>query len=208
MKLERMAVERRLRGSGVGSRLLAGAEEFGRERGARRMVLHAQTHAQGFYAANGYEPEGELFIEAGIEHVRMSKHLARPMNAEGAQPEIRIDQLTGLRTILAAGRADRPIELEPATRETLDPSDCPFCEGNESKTPPEIWADRPGGGPADGPGWRVRAVPNLYPALSRRRRRRPEAPPAPRRPRTRCARRPARASPTCSPRSPRGAPTR
>ena len=76
MKLERMAVERRLRGSGVGSRLLAGAEEVGRERGARRMVLHAQTQAQGFYAANGYEPEGELFIEAGIEHVRMSKDLA------------------------------------------------------------------------------------------------------------------------------------
>ncbi len=88
------------------------------------------------------------------------------MNAAKAQPEIRIDQLTGLRTILAAGRADRPIELEPGTRETLDPSDCPFCEGNESKTPPELWADRPGGGPADGSGWRVRAVPNLYPALS------------------------------------------
>ena len=40
------------------------------------MVLHAQTQAQGFYAANGYEPEGELFMEAGIEHVRMSKDLA------------------------------------------------------------------------------------------------------------------------------------
>jgi UDPglucose--hexose-1-phosphate uridylyltransferase len=88
------------------------------------------------------------------------------MSAEKAQPEIRIDQLTGLRTILAAGRADRPIELEPATRETLDPSDCPFCEGNESKTPPEVWAGRPGGGEQDGPGWRARAVPNLYPALS------------------------------------------
>ena len=76
MKLERMAVVRRLRGSGVGSRLLDGAEEVGRERGARRMVIHAQTQAQGFYAANGYEPEGELFMEAGIEHVRMSKDLA------------------------------------------------------------------------------------------------------------------------------------
>ena len=76
MKLERMAVEQRLRGSGVGSRLLEGAEELGRERGARRMVLHAQTQARDFYAANGYEPEGELFMEAGIEHIRMSKPLA------------------------------------------------------------------------------------------------------------------------------------
>lgn len=81
------------------------------------------------------------------------------------QPEIRIDQLTGLRTILAAGRADRPIDLKPATRDTLDESKCPFCEGHEDKTPPELWADRPGG-EADSPGWRTRAVPNLYPALS------------------------------------------
>jgi UDPglucose--hexose-1-phosphate uridylyltransferase len=84
--------------------------------------------------------------------------------SEAVAPEIRIDQLTGLRTILAAGRADRPIDLEPATRDTIDHSNCPFCEGNEGKTPPELWADRPGGG-ADEPGWRVRAVPNLYPAL-------------------------------------------
>ena len=88
------------------------------------------------------------------------------MSPESAKPEIRIDQLTGLRTILAAGRADRPIDLEPATRETLDHSDCPFCEGNESKTPPEVWADRRDGGEPDSPGWRARAVPNLYPALA------------------------------------------
>jgi predicted GNAT family N-acyltransferase len=75
MKLERMAVEQRLRGSGVGSRLLVGAEELSRERGAGRMVLHAQTRAQGFYAVNGYEAEGDLFMEAGIEHVRMTKDL-------------------------------------------------------------------------------------------------------------------------------------
>jgi UDPglucose--hexose-1-phosphate uridylyltransferase len=88
------------------------------------------------------------------------------VSSEAAKPEVRIDQLTGLRTILAAGRADRPIELEPATRDTIDESKCPFCEGNEDKTPPEVWADRPEGDP-DTPGWRVRAVPNLYPALSR-----------------------------------------
>jgi UDPglucose--hexose-1-phosphate uridylyltransferase len=81
--------------------------------------------------------------------------------------EIRIDQLTGLRTILAAGRADRPIEFKPATREQLDEAECPFCEGNEERTPPEMWADRPGGGGPDSGGWRVRAVPNLYPAMGR-----------------------------------------
>jgi UDPglucose--hexose-1-phosphate uridylyltransferase len=87
------------------------------------------------------------------------------LSAAEPRPEIRIDQLTGLRTILAPGRADRPIELKPAERAAADPTDCPFCETNEDKTPPEVWADRPGGGAANGPGWRVRAVPNLYPAL-------------------------------------------
>jgi UDPglucose--hexose-1-phosphate uridylyltransferase len=82
-------------------------------------------------------------------------------------PEIRIDQLTGLRKILAAGRADRPIEFGVPERPPARTADCPFCEGREDRTPPETWADRPGGaGGADSPGWRVRAVPNLYPALS------------------------------------------
>ena len=74
-KLERMAVERRLRELGVGSRLLAGAEAEARERGAREMLLHAQRRAEGFYAAQGYAPEGETFMDAGIEHIAMRKGL-------------------------------------------------------------------------------------------------------------------------------------
>jgi UDPglucose--hexose-1-phosphate uridylyltransferase len=42
---------------------------------------------------------------------------------------------------------------------------CPFCEGREDRTPPELWANRPGGGEPDTPGWTARAVPNLYPVL-------------------------------------------
>lgn len=79
-------------------------------------------------------------------------------------PEVRIDQLTGLRTILAAGRADRPIEFTPTARREGGEESCPFCEGREQDTPLEVWADRPGGEP-NTPGWRVRAVPNLYPAV-------------------------------------------
>jgi predicted GNAT family N-acyltransferase len=74
-KLERMAVEQRLRGLGVGARLLAGTEREARERGAAEMVLHAQLRAEPFYAAHGYLPEGETFLEAEIEHVRMRKAL-------------------------------------------------------------------------------------------------------------------------------------
>ena len=44
--------------------------------------------------------------------------------------------------------------------------DDPFAEGHEPRTPPELYALRPGGGAPDTPGWRVRVVPNLYPALT------------------------------------------
>jgi predicted GNAT family N-acyltransferase len=74
-KLERMAVDRRRRGLGAGARLLEGAEREARESGARAMVLHAQRRAEPFYAAHGYVAEGDIFMEAEIEHVRMRKGL-------------------------------------------------------------------------------------------------------------------------------------
>jgi len=82
-------------------------------------------------------------------------------------PEVRVDPLTGLRTIVAADRAGRPggePRVEPAA--PLDPETDPFAEGHEDQTPPELYAVRPGGGPANSPGWTVRVVPNLYPALN------------------------------------------
>jgi UDPglucose--hexose-1-phosphate uridylyltransferase len=81
-------------------------------------------------------------------------------------PEIRIDQLTGLRTILAPGRGDRPHGFGAERSEDAKGAEgCPFCEGAEGKTPPEVYALRPGGGEPDTPGWTSRVVPNLYPAL-------------------------------------------
>jgi predicted GNAT family N-acyltransferase len=74
-KLERMVVERRLRKLGVGGRLLAGAEEEARAAGASEMILHAQRRAEDFYADHGYVSEGDIFVEAEIEHVRMRKAL-------------------------------------------------------------------------------------------------------------------------------------
>ena len=82
-------------------------------------------------------------------------------------PEIRIDPLTGQRAIVAGARADRPGGALSATpAEPLDPDTDPFLEGHEDRTPPEVYALRPGGGEPNGPGWTVRVVPNLYPALS------------------------------------------
>lgn len=81
-------------------------------------------------------------------------------------PEIRIDQLTGMRTILAPARAERPESFALAQRRPTGPEGCPFCAGGEERTPPEVYATRPGGGDPDSPGWTTRVVPNLYPALA------------------------------------------
>jgi UDPglucose--hexose-1-phosphate uridylyltransferase len=86
-------------------------------------------------------------------------------------PEIRIDPLSGHRTIVAGERSRRPggaPGLPDSVRETpaIDPATDPFAEGNEARTPPELYAVRPAGGAPDSPGWTVRVVPNLYPALS------------------------------------------
>ena len=82
-------------------------------------------------------------------------------------PQVRIDQLTGLRSVLAPGRAQRPDAFVAAR---IPPSagggECPFCEGHEDRTPPEVYAVRPGGGNPNTPGWTSRVVPNLYPLLS------------------------------------------
>jgi UDPglucose--hexose-1-phosphate uridylyltransferase len=90
-------------------------------------------------------------------------------------PELRIDPRTGQRARIAGARAGRPgggLGATPA--EPLDPEGDPFAEGHEDRTPPELYAVRPGGGAPDTPGWTVRVVPNLYPALD------PDAePPAP-----------------------------
>jgi len=83
-----------------------------------------------------------------------------------AGPEIRVDPLTGHKTIVAGDRAARPgAGFEVAPPEPIDPAGDPFLEGHEGQTPPEVYAVRPAGGAPDTPGWTVRAVPNLYPAL-------------------------------------------
>ena len=72
VKLERFAVVPEARGGGLARALVARALADARAAGHRRFVLHAQTYVAGLYAAFGFEPEGDAFDEAGIEHVKMS----------------------------------------------------------------------------------------------------------------------------------------
>ena len=70
---------------------------------------------------------------------------------------------------IAPARARRPganvPRIEPLQPGELD--ECPFCEGREDRTPPEVLALPAEGREANAPGWTVRVVPNLYPALER-----------------------------------------
>jgi UDPglucose--hexose-1-phosphate uridylyltransferase len=59
------------------------------------------------------------------------------------------------------GRRPRDFQCEPEEGEMMS---CPFCYGNEDKTPAEIFAIRPSGAP-NSPNWKVRVIPNKYPAL-------------------------------------------
>jgi len=81
-------------------------------------------------------------------------------------PEVRVDPLTGLKSIVTPERATRPgggLSAEPCP--PIDPETDPFHEGHEDQTPPEVYAIRPNDSAPDSPGWTVRVVPNLYPAL-------------------------------------------
>jgi UDPglucose--hexose-1-phosphate uridylyltransferase len=81
-------------------------------------------------------------------------------------PQVRIDPLTGNRTIVASDRATRPGGgLSATPSDPIDEEKDPFLEGHEDRTPPETFAVRQDGSQPDTPGWSVRVVPNLYPAL-------------------------------------------
>jgi UDPglucose--hexose-1-phosphate uridylyltransferase len=84
-------------------------------------------------------------------------------------PELRKDPIVGRWVIISTDRAKRPTDFA-REQAVLKGGFCPFCYGNESKTPPEILAYRPNlnGGPPpqrDSPGWTLRVVPNKFPAL-------------------------------------------
>ncbi len=80
-------------------------------------------------------------------------------------PELRKDPVVGRWVIIAHERAKRPHDFKGEAQATTDLGLCPFCEGQEDTTPPEIIAYRERGTHANGPGWRVRVVPNKFPAL-------------------------------------------
>jgi UDPglucose--hexose-1-phosphate uridylyltransferase len=81
-------------------------------------------------------------------------------------PELRRDPIVGRWVIIATERARRPSEFSHAPAAARPDGQCPFCPGHEDRTPGEVYAAGRGHGQqANGPGWKVRVVPNRFPAL-------------------------------------------
>jgi predicted GNAT family N-acyltransferase len=75
VQFSRLAVKRSARRRGVASALLRATDSQAQARGARHILLHAQTYARSLYEQAGYEPRGQEFVEAGIRHIAMEKRL-------------------------------------------------------------------------------------------------------------------------------------
>jgi UDPglucose--hexose-1-phosphate uridylyltransferase len=82
-------------------------------------------------------------------------------------PELRQEPITKKWVIIATERSKRPSDFAAKQQERRGGGFCPFCGGNEGKTPPEVMAYREKGTKPNTPGWWVRVVPNLYPALTK-----------------------------------------
>ena len=79
-------------------------------------------------------------------------------------PELRKDPIIGRWVIISTERGKRPMDFKREKRPAKG-GFCPFCEGNEDKTPQEVLAYRDPKTVPDSPGWKVRVVPNKWPAL-------------------------------------------
>lgn len=67
----RLAVKKEFRGQGLGLKICEFIIDYCKNKGYTKVWLNSQTHAMGFYEKLGFNPVGEYFFEAGIEHIKM-----------------------------------------------------------------------------------------------------------------------------------------
>ena len=80
-------------------------------------------------------------------------------------PELRKDPIIGRWVIISTERARRPDQFGGQSYRSPAEQSCPFCEGQESQTPPEIYAVRPKSTLHNSPGWELRVVSSIAPFL-------------------------------------------
>jgi len=75
VRLRQMAVQNNLQGKGIGASMMNFAETLARDKGFKKMVMHARKTALGFYEKLGYSVVGDEFTEVTIPHFVMEKSL-------------------------------------------------------------------------------------------------------------------------------------
>ncbi len=75
IKLRQMAVQNNLQGKGIGASMMNFAETVARDKGFKKLIMHARKTALGFYEKLGYRALGDEFEEVTIPHFVMEKKL-------------------------------------------------------------------------------------------------------------------------------------
>jgi len=75
VQLRQMAVLSGLQGKGIGRTIMQFAENLARDKGFKKIIMHARDTAVGFYEKQGYEKKGEMFTEVSIPHYVMEKSI-------------------------------------------------------------------------------------------------------------------------------------
>jgi len=75
LRLRQMAVPNSMQGKGIGRALMIFCENVARDRGYKRLIMHARKTALGFYEKLGYRVCGDEFVEVTIPHYIMEKAL-------------------------------------------------------------------------------------------------------------------------------------
>lgn len=71
----RIAIIKEFRAKGLGSKIVLSLIDEATNKGYPRVYLGSQKHAIDFYTKLGFEPFGDEFMEAGIPHLSMEKHV-------------------------------------------------------------------------------------------------------------------------------------
>ena len=75
VRLRQMAVKKSQQGKGIGHSMMLFAETLARDKGFKKLIMHARDTAIGFYEKQGYKTRGQQFIEVSIPHHLMEKVL-------------------------------------------------------------------------------------------------------------------------------------
>lgn len=75
IKLQRFCFLKEYRKMGFGKKVLQFVEDYYRNLNKKTIKLDAQYHVYKFYKICGYKEVSDIFIEAGIKHIKMVKNL-------------------------------------------------------------------------------------------------------------------------------------